>query len=100
MRRGDVVRAVITSANRDGAHFDQPDVLLLDRQENRHLQFGVGIHYCLGAPLARLEGRIALATLLRRLPGLALDDRVDAALTWRSGVLFRGLAHLPVRWSV
>lgn len=98
MRRGDVVRAVITSANRDAARWPQPDRLDLRREDVRHLQFGLGIHYCLGAPLARLEGRIALDLLLTRLPHIRLAVAVDA-LRWRSGVLFRGLEALPVAWT-
>lgn len=96
MRRGDLMRAVITSANRDPARFDRPDELDVGRQDNRHLAFGLGTHYCLGAPLARLEGMIALETLFRRMPGARLDQPVEE-LPWRSGVLFRGLRRLPVR---
>ncbi|WP_374686397.1 cytochrome P450 [Promineifilum sp.] len=95
MHRGDLMRAVITAANRDPAHFARPDELDVGRRENRHLAFGLGAHYCLGAPLARLEGVIALETLFRRRPGLALGAPPEA-LAWRSGVLFRGLRQLPV----
>ena len=98
IRRGDVVRVVLTSANRDAAHFDEPDRLDVTRDANRHLAFGHGIHYCLGAPLARLEGRIALETLFRRLPNLRLSIPANQ-LQWRSGVLFRGLERLPVLWD-
>lgn len=91
MRRGDLVRAVIASANRDPGFFDRPDELDIARADNRHLAFGLGAHYCLGAPLARLEGRIALERLFRRLP-----EAMPAALAWRSGVLFRGLRSLPI----
>ncbi|WP_205516571.1 cytochrome P450 [Paenibacillus sp. SYP-B3998] len=63
---------VIASANRDPQQFADPDVLKIKRQEIRHLAFGQGIHFCLGAPLARLEGQIGLTTLLRRLPKLQL----------------------------
>ena len=95
MRRGDVVRVVLASANRDACHFAQPDTLDVTRRDNRHLAFGMGIHYCLGAPLARLEGQIGLQTLFERFPNLRLA--VPAAqLKWRSGVLFRGLKQLPV----
>jgi cytochrome P450 len=97
MRRGDLVRVVITSANRDEVRFAAPNTLDIERTDNRHLQFGMGIHYCLGAPLARLEGTIALTALLQRLPDLRLAVAVDA-LQWRSGVLFRGLEALPVCW--
>jgi cytochrome P450 len=95
MRRGDLMRAVITSANRDPAYFSRPDELILDRADNRHLAFGLGAHYCLGAPLARLEGAIALETLFRRLPAVRLAMPPES-LPWRSGVLFRGLKRLPV----
>lgn len=97
MRRGDLVRVVLASANRDPHHFNRPDDLLLDRTHNRHLAFGMGIHYCLGAPLARLEGQIALAALFGQLPGVQLAIPPEK-LHWRSGVLFRGLSRLPLRW--
>ncbi len=99
LRRGDVVRAVITSANRDSAVFPQAQQLDLTRQENRHLAFGQGIHYCLGAPLARLEATIAFTALLSRLPHLRLKEP-ETPLQWRSGVLFRGLEKLPITWTV
>jgi cytochrome P450 PksS len=95
MRRGDVVRVVLASANRDSSQFAQPDVLDVTRQDNRHLAFGMGIHYCLGAPLARLEGHIGLQTLFDTFPNLRLAIPADQ-LEWRSGVLFRGLKQLPV----
>lgn len=98
LRRGDVVRVVITSANRDAAQFAQPDLLDVSRADNRHLAFGLGIHYCLGAPLARLEGRIALPLLFARLPTLRLAVP-PAELRWRTGVLFRGLESLPLIWE-
>lgn len=96
LKRGDVVRVVLASANRDEDHFTCPDQLDVQRSENRHLAFGHGIHYCLGASLARLEGQIALRTLFTRFPELQLA--VPAAnLRWRSGVLFRGLEALPLQ---
>lgn len=98
LRRGDVVRVVLASADRDPDQFPDSDRLKFTRAENRHLQFGLGIHYCLGAPLARLEGRIALPTLLRRLPNLRLAVPPET-LRWRPGVLFRGLHALPVEWG-
>jgi cytochrome P450 len=97
MRRGEVVRVSLASANRDEAYFACPDVLDVTRTENKHLAFGHGIHYCLGAPLARLEGRIAIGTLFRRFPDLRLGVTADQ-LQWRPGVLFRGLVSLPVVW--
>ena len=99
IRRGDVVRMVLSSTNRDADRFTAPDELRVDREENRHLAFGLGIHYCLGAPLARLEGHVALQRLFERLPELELGVP-PAQLRWRSGVLFRGLVGLPVRWIV
>jgi cytochrome P450 len=92
-----VVRVVLTAANRDGCQFYQPDALDLSRTPNRHLAFGHGIHYCLGAQLARLEGVIALRTLFGRFPELRLAAP-EAELKWRSGVLFRGLERLPLVW--
>jgi cytochrome P450 len=98
IKKGDIVRVVLSSANRDPACCAHPDRLDITRQDNRHLAFGHGIHYCLGAPLARLEGCIALTTLLERLPNLRLSVAATQ-LRWRSGVLFRGLEQLPVRWD-
>ncbi|MBP6472222.1 MAG: cytochrome P450 [Chloroflexi bacterium] len=98
MRRGDVVRVVLASANRDESQFAQADKLDVCRANNRHLAFGHGIHYCLGAPLARLEGKIALQTLFGRLPNLRTAVP-PAQLSWRSGVLFRGLERLPLAWD-
>ncbi len=68
--RGEMVFAVLASANRDERQFDHPDTLDLTREPNRHLAFGQGVHFCLGAPLARLEGQIAINSLLRRIPDL------------------------------
>ena len=87
--RGALVYLVIASANRDGAQFSNPDRLDLSREPNRHLSFGQGIHYCLGAPLARLEGQIAINTLLRRAPGLRLAVSPED-LRWRRGMVLRG----------
>jgi cytochrome P450 PksS len=93
--RGALVLAVIASANRDGRQFPDPDRLDVGREPNKHLAFGLGPHYCLGAPLARLEGQIAVQSLLRRAPRLRLA--VPAArLRWRGGLVVRGLEALPV----
>lgn len=97
LRRGDLIIAVPGSANRDEARFVDPTILDLQRQPNLHLAFGKGVHYCLGAPLARLEGEIALNTLFQRLPGLELDI-APQELRWREVPLFHSLERLPVRW--
>jgi cytochrome P450 len=97
--RGDLVIAVVGSANRDPARFPHPDELDLRRADNRHVGFGRGPHFCLGAPLARLETEVALAALLRRLPGLRLAI-ADEDLYWRPIPVFRSLAELPVAWDV
>jgi cytochrome P450 len=95
---GDPVLVVLAAADRDPARFTAPDSLDLSRGDNQHLGYGHGIHYCLGAPLARLEGRTALETLLRRLPDLELAaDPAD--LRWRGGLIMRGLRDLPVRFT-
>lgn len=98
IRRGQAISVALTSANRDESQF--PDAATLDwaRNTERHLAFGFGIHYCIGAPLARMEGRIALNTLLQRLPNLRLTTAVDT-LTWRFNPILRGLQHLPVTWD-
>jgi cytochrome P450 PksS len=95
--RGALVLAAVASANRDATQFDDPDRLDLTRQVNRHLTFGLGAHFCLGAPLARLEGQIAINTLVRRLPGLRLVVTAES-LRWRATPVLRGLEALPVRW--
>jgi cytochrome P450 len=85
------------SANRDPAAFPDPDILDIGRPVRPHLGFGHGIHFCLGAPLARLEARVAFATLLGRFPGLRLAGlRADLAWTHGDGLVLRGLDMLPV----
>ena len=95
IRRGEIVLGVIAAANRDPRQFKDPDILDLARTPNKHLSFGLGGHFCLGAPLARLEGRIAFEALLRRLPRLRLQHP-DRPPRWRRGMVFRGLESLPV----
>jgi pimeloyl-[acyl-carrier protein] synthase len=90
---GAVVLGIIGAANRDPAVFPDPDRLDITRSENRHLAFGWGIHFCLGASLARLEGQIALNTVLQRLPRLSLATSTPE---WRPGSVLRGLKALPV----
>ncbi|MFJ2784451.1 MULTISPECIES: cytochrome P450 [unclassified Streptomyces] len=94
---GQYVLVGIGALDRDPARFPDPDRFDVRRETKGHLAFGHGIHYCLGAPLARLEGRIALRTLLDRFPGLELDPRA-APWEWIPGLLLRGVRHLPVRW--
>lgn len=94
IRRGDPVIVLLASANRDAQAFDHAEELDITREENRHLAFGKGIHYCLGAPLARLEGGIAIGTLLRRMPDLRLAVAFQE-VTWKAGLIM-GLSALPV----
>ncbi len=91
--KGSLVLGLLGAANRDPAHFADPDRLDLGRDEPRHLAFGSGIHYCLGAPLARLEAQVAIGTVLRRFPALALAGERP---TWRPSSTLRGLEVLPV----
>lgn len=92
---GDTVRLVFGSANRDEAEFADPDRFDVDRDNNaRHLAFGFGPYFCLGAALARLEGQVAFATLARRFPAL---ERTGGELEWRPTGNLRGVAALPVR---
>ncbi len=93
IREGQEVIMCTGAANRDPAQFSDPDRLRLDRPENRHLSFGLGIHFCLGAPLARLESEIAFHTLLRRFPNLRLANE---EMEWEGSLVFRGLKQLPV----
>jgi cytochrome P450 len=79
----------------DPERFPEPDALDITRADNKHLAFGKGIHHCLGAPLARMEGQIALGTLLRRMPDLRLKGSSES-LAWRPGLVLRGLKGLPV----
>ncbi len=92
---GEVVLVSLASANRDPDHYPAPDELDLHRDAG-HLAFGHGIHHCLGAPLARLEGEVAFRTLLTRFPDLHLAVDPDE-LTWRQSILMRGLTRLPVQ---
>ena len=94
LRTGDRVFALINAANRDERQFSEPDRLDIARQPNRHLTFGQGIHFCLGAQLARLEARIALPKLFACFPDLALADE---APDWLDSMIARGLRRLPVR---
>lgn len=92
---GTLVFGLLGSANRDAHQFPEPDRLDVARDPNRHLAFGQGSHYCVGAPLARLEGQIAIGTLLRRFPDLRLATSPER-LRWRRGLVLRGLEALPL----
>ena len=96
VRRGDMVMPFMAAANRDPRQFPAPDTLDVRRCPERHVAFAWGIHFCLGAWLARLEARIALDTVLRRLPDLALV--VDEP-RWKPMIFLRGLEALPLCWS-
>jgi pimeloyl-[acyl-carrier protein] synthase len=93
--KGAFVVTAIGAANRDPAHFSDPDRLDVARADNRHIAFGFGIHFCLGAPLARVEGQLALGTLLQRMPQLRLAAQ---PLEWRESSTLRGLKALPVEF--
>jgi pimeloyl-[acyl-carrier protein] synthase len=90
---GDWIQFILGAANRDPAQFPEPDRLDLSRRPNRHIGFGHGIHFCLGAPLARTQGQIAISTLITRFPNLTLaDDRIE----WRHNPILRGLKRLQL----
>ena len=95
IRKGEMVMPFIGAADRDPAQFPDPDRLDLTRSDNRHIAFGWGIHFCLGAPLARVEGQIALDMLVRRLPRLEL---VTDSPEYRQSLTLRGLKTLPVKF--
>jgi cytochrome P450 len=95
--KGESVLCLLGSANRDPAVYpDRPDQLDINRPNVKPLSFGGGIHHCLGAQLARIEAEIAVATLLRRLPELRLDDAENPE--WRPTFVLRGLKRLPASW--
>jgi cytochrome P450 PksS len=94
--RGGLVFGIIASANRDESQFPGSQVLDLGRTPNRHLTFGEGAHYCVGAALARMEARVAFQALIRRVPQLRLNEPV-ATLRWRPGLVLRGLERLRVQ---
>ncbi len=98
IERGEAVMVDLNAANRDGARFADPDRFDIRRPTAGHVAFGHGVHHCLGAPLARMEARIAIRSLLERCPRLELDADPHQ-VPWRHGILVRGPHHLPVRFG-
>lgn len=96
VRKRQAVIAVMAAANRDPQRFPDPDRLDLERQDNHHLAFGYAAHFCFGAPLARIEGQVAIDVLARTLPNLALEPE---PLVWRENLGLRGLKALPVSFD-
>jgi cytochrome P450 PksS len=95
IERGDIVIGILGSANHDDTQFPDPEKFDIKRDPNKHLSFGQGAHFCIGAPLARLEGKIALTTLFRRFPNVHLAQPAEE-LRWRKSLIVRGVEELPV----
>jgi cytochrome P450 len=93
LRAGQTVLLLLGAANRDPEHFPDPDRLDVGRPDNKHIAFGLGPHFCLGAPLARLEGRLVFEALLGRAPGMRLDEPPPR---YRQNFNLRGLEALQV----
>jgi cytochrome P450 len=87
----------MAAANRDPERFPDPDLFDITRQDNRHLAFGYAAHYCFGAPLARVEGQIAMDALLRRFSNLRLSE--PQTLVWRTNLGLRGLNSLKIKFD-
>ncbi|MDQ0208809.1 cytochrome P450 family protein [Alkalicoccobacillus murimartini] len=98
IQKGDHVLVALNSANRDESVFNDPDLFDITRDSSKHLAFGKGIHFCLGAPLARLEAEIAVGTLLNRLTNLKLNVE-EHKLIWRPSLIIRGLEELPITFE-
>ncbi|WP_264535359.1 cytochrome P450 family protein [Flavobacterium sp. N1736] len=95
IKKGEGVLVLLSSANQDETKFDNPMQFDIIRKTNKHLGFGYGIHFCIGAPLARLECEIAINTILNRLPNLKLDPKSNS-YEWRTSTIIRGLKKFPV----
>ncbi|HEX6271357.1 MAG TPA: cytochrome P450 [Anaerolineales bacterium] len=95
IRKGQLVNSILAAGNRDPERFSEPDRFDVIRDEGRHLGFGLGIHFCIGAPLVRLEAQIAFSTILRRFPELYLATE---NLEWQEHPIFRGVKSLPLRF--
>jgi len=94
--KGERVYCMMNAANRDPRKFNDPDRLDITREKNHHVIFGYGIHFCVGAPLARMEGRLALSGLMQRMKEIELGD---SPLVWRDSLVLRGLSSLPIRFK-
>ena len=93
MRQDELVVVLLGSANRDPGEFEAPERLSVDRSTNRHVGLGAGVHFCLGAPLARLEAGVALSALLTRLPNLRWES---SSVSWNVSGVFRCVEELPL----
>ncbi len=89
---GSLIFPVLSAANRDPVHFSEPDTFNIQREDNKQLAFGYGIHFCLGAPLVRVEGAIAIDAMLKRIPGIKLKNEPN----WRPDVAIRSLDSLRI----
>jgi cytochrome P450 len=96
IHKGDLVFLFLAAANRDPEHFPEPNRLDVTRKDHKHVALGAGHHFCLGAPLARLELQIAFTTILRRLPKLRLDA---GKFIYRDNFNLRGLVSLPLAFG-
>ena len=99
LRAGDLIRQALGAANRDPARVDQPDAFRIERPPARHLSFGLGNHFCPGAPLARLQAQVAVEAMVRQLAGLRLDPSVDPGADVRSDITNRGLRSLHLAFD-
>jgi cytochrome P450 len=96
IRKRQAVMAVMAAANRDPERFPEPDRLDLTRQDNKHVAFGWGAHFCFGAPLARIEGQIVFEELIRAFPTWSLEP---GPLVWRTNLGLRGLTALRINFA-
>ena len=93
---GDRVFCMMNAANRDPQQFEEPERLDILREKNHHVIFGYGVHFCIGAPLARMEGRFALSAMMQRMTEIELGV---APPVWRDSLVLRGLSSLPIRFK-